>query len=70
MIEPTETEPKHELDLFIEAMIRIAGEIDKDPAFVLKAPYNTRAGRVDETTAARKPVLRWKPPVVTSRAAD
>jgi len=28
---------------------------------VLKAPHSTRVSRVDETTAARKPVLRWKP---------
>jgi glycine dehydrogenase subunit 2 len=60
MIEPTETEPKYELDEFIEAMITIAKEIEADPAEVLKAPRNTRVGRVDETQAARKPVLRWK----------
>jgi len=27
----------------------------------LNAPHNTRIGRLDEATAARKPVLRWKP---------
>ena len=32
-----------------------------DPTFVLKAPYSTRVTRLDETTAARKPILRWKP---------
>ncbi|MCU0247625.1 MAG: aminomethyl-transferring glycine dehydrogenase subunit GcvPB [Bryobacter sp.] len=61
MIEPTETEPKQELDLFADAMISIAEEIEKDPAFVLKAPHATRTPRVDEVTAARKPVVRWKP---------
>jgi glycine dehydrogenase subunit 2 len=71
MIEPTETEPKYELDEFIQAMITIAKEIEADPAEVLKAPRNTRVGRVDETLAARKPVLRWKPlPPAVSRAAD
>jgi len=59
MIEPTETEPLQELDIFIETMISIAKEIETDPGFVLKAPYNTRVGRVDETQAARKPILRW-----------
>ena len=61
MIEPTETESKRELDLFIEAMISIAKEVEDDPELVLKAPHNTRTSRVDEVAAARKPVLRWKP---------
>src|SRR5205814_5689459 len=61
MIEPTESESKEELDLFIDAMKAIAEEIKEDPQFVLNAPHNTRAARLDETTAARKPILRWKP---------
>ncbi|HSB15360.1 MAG TPA: aminomethyl-transferring glycine dehydrogenase subunit GcvPB [Bryobacteraceae bacterium] len=61
MIEPTETESKRELDLFVAALIAIAKEVEEDPEIVLKAPYGTRTGRVDEVTAARKPVLRWKP---------
>ena len=61
MIEPTETEPKHELDLFIDAMISIAKEVEADPQFVLAAPHDTRTSRVDETTAARKPIVRWRP---------
>ena len=61
MIEPTETESKRELDLFVEALIAIAKEVEEDPEIVLKAPHGTRTGRVDEVTAARKPVLRWKP---------
>ncbi len=60
MIEPTETEGKQELDQFIEAMVNIAKEVENDPLFVLKAPYDTRTSRVDEVAAARKPVLRWK----------
>jgi glycine dehydrogenase subunit 2 len=70
MIEPTETESKSELDAFIEAMIAIAKEIDTDPQFVLKAPHHTRTPRVDETTAARKPILRWKPQPAVNKAAD
>jgi glycine dehydrogenase subunit 2 len=61
MIEPTETETKHELDRFIDAMIEIAEEVEKDPDLVKTAPHSTRTSRVDEVTAARKPVLRWKP---------
>jgi len=61
MIEPTETESKDEIDVFINAMISIAKEIETDPQMVKGAPYNTRTSKVDEVTAARKPVLRWKP---------
>jgi glycine dehydrogenase subunit 2 len=61
MIEPTESASKEELDEFIEAMRAVAEEVDEDPEFVLKAPYSTRVSRLDEATAARKPILRWKP---------
>jgi glycine dehydrogenase subunit 2 len=61
MIEPTESEPKEELDLFIEAMKSIAEEVEEDPQFVLDAPHDTRISRLDETLAARKPILRWTP---------
>jgi glycine dehydrogenase subunit 2 len=60
MIEPTETEGKRELDQFIEAMISIAQEAEADPQLVKTAPHNTRTSRVDEVSAARKPVVRWK----------
>jgi len=42
-------------------MRSIALEVEEDPQFVLRAPYTTRVTRLDETAAARKPVLRWKP---------
>ncbi|MBI4875412.1 MAG: aminomethyl-transferring glycine dehydrogenase subunit GcvPB [Acidobacteria bacterium] len=61
MIEPTETESKQELDLFADALISIAKEIEEDPKEVTAAPHLTRTSRVDEVTAARKPVLRWRP---------
>ena len=70
MIEPTETESKRELDLFIDAMISIAQEIDTDPKSILQAPYSTRTSRVDEVLAARRPIVRWKPDRATSQAAD
>jgi glycine dehydrogenase subunit 2 len=61
MIEPTETESKAELDLFIDAMISIAKEVDDAPGTLKQAPHSTRTSRVDEVTAARKPILRWQP---------
>jgi glycine dehydrogenase subunit 2 len=70
MIEPTETEGIRELDLFVDALVSIAKEIEEDPQVVLKAPHRTRTSRVDEVTAARKPVLRWKPEPTTGAAAD
>jgi glycine dehydrogenase subunit 2 len=63
MIEPTESESREELDLFVEAMQSIAREVQEDTETVLTAPHSTRVSRLDETTAARKPVLRWKRPV-------
>ena len=68
MIEPTETEGKRELDLFAEAMISIAKEIETDPETVRTAPHNTRTSRVDEVTAARRPIVRWKPGAAGSEA--
>jgi glycine dehydrogenase subunit 2 len=60
MIEPTETESKLELDLFAEAMSSIAREVEENPELVKSAPHSTRTARVDEVTAARKPIVRWK----------
>lgn len=60
MIEPTETESKETLDSFIEAMIQIAREAEENPEVVQEAPHTTVIKRLDETLAARKPVLRYK----------
>ncbi|MGG4221436.1 aminomethyl-transferring glycine dehydrogenase subunit GcvPB [Paenibacillus jamilae] len=57
MIEPTETESKETLDAFVDTMIQIAREAEENPELVLNAPYTTPVTRLDETTAARKPVL-------------
>jgi len=61
MIEPTESESKEELDLFIDAMKSIAEEAETEPDTVINAPHTTRISRLDEVRAARQPVLRWKP---------
>ncbi len=60
MIEPTETESKHELDEFIAAMQSIAEEAERDPELIHRSPVTTRTSRVDETRAARKPILKWQ----------
>ncbi len=57
MIEPTETESKETLDAFIAAMREIDRETREDPEVIKSAPHNTPVRRVDETTAARKPIL-------------
>lgn len=60
MIEPTETESKETLDGFIQAMREIAVEVKTDAASILNAPHNTVVKRLDETAAARKPIVKWK----------
>ncbi|MGM0874187.1 MAG: aminomethyl-transferring glycine dehydrogenase subunit GcvPB [Bacillota bacterium] len=60
MIEPTETESKETLDSFIDAMIQIAKEVEETPELVQEAPHTTVIKRLDETTAARKPILRYQ----------
>lgn len=59
MIEPTETESKETLDGFINTMIQIAKEAEETPEIVQEAPHHTVIKRLDETQAARKPVLRY-----------
>ena len=58
LVEPTETESKQELDRFVEAMAAISAEALSDPESVKAAPHLTRLRRLDETRAARSPVLR------------
>jgi glycine cleavage system P protein (glycine dehydrogenase) subunit 2 len=60
LIEPTESVGHADLDAFIEAMKDIDRETRENPELVHDAPHSTRIGRLDEATAARKPVLRWK----------
>ncbi|KGP91939.1 glycine dehydrogenase [Pontibacillus chungwhensis BH030062] len=60
MVEPTETEAKETLDEFIGAMRQIHKEASDNPEIVQEAPHTTIVGRMDETTAARKPVLRYQ----------
>src|SRR5260370_41342109 len=59
MIEPTEAESKATLDHFVDVMRQIARECAEDPERVRRAPTQQAVGRLDEVTAARKPILRW-----------
>lgn len=60
MIEPTETETKETLDLFVEAMKQIAEEIESDPENVKQAPFTLPVRRPNDVLAARKPILSYR----------
>jgi glycine dehydrogenase subunit 2 len=63
LIEPTESESKQELDLFCDALLSIARRAKAGDVDALKsAPHFAPRRRLDETAAARNPVLRWTPP--------
>jgi glycine dehydrogenase subunit 2 len=71
LIEPTESESKASLDLFVMTL--------RDLAFAAKrgdivrfsgAPYHAPRRRLDETRAARQPILRWTPPLPVQEAAE
>ena len=71
LIEPTESESKASLDLFIAtlrdlAMAALRGEAERFAA----APQLAPRRRLDETRAARNPVLRWLPPQPVRDAAE
>ena len=72
LMEPTETESKESLDQFIDVIRGLAARA-KEPgaeAYFHGAPYFTPRRRLDETGAARKPILRWRPEAKTSQAAE
>jgi glycine dehydrogenase subunit 2 len=60
MMEPTESEGRHEMDLFVDAMKAIAREAREQPEVVKGAPHTMPLRRLDEAGAARRPVLRWR----------
>jgi glycine dehydrogenase subunit 2 len=69
LIEPTETESKDTLDLFIETMRALMAKAKAGDAEALhQAPRLAPRRRLDETAAARRPVLRWQPPAVDKAA--
>ena len=62
LIEPTETESKAELDRFCDALEAVAKAAKAGDEALKSAPYLAPLRRLDETQAARKPILRWTPP--------
>jgi glycine dehydrogenase subunit 2 len=69
LIEPTESESKASLDLFIAALRDLAlaakrGDIERFAG----APYHAPRRRLDETRAARTPILKWTKPTIKSSA--
>jgi glycine dehydrogenase subunit 2 len=71
LVEPTETESKASLDSFVETVKALAAAARSgDAARFRAAPIHTPRRRLDETTAARKPVLRWRPEPVQQQAAE
>ncbi len=72
LIEPTETQAKADLDQFIDALRHLAQKAKSGTAAAefQAAPVLAPRRRLDETLAARKPILRWKPPGPTAQAAE
>ncbi len=64
LVEPTETESKAVLDQFIGALRSIAMRAKNGDPALKSAPHFAPRARLDETMAARKPVLTWSEPVV------
>ncbi|MFV2056375.1 MAG: aminomethyl-transferring glycine dehydrogenase subunit GcvPB, partial [Thiohalomonadales bacterium] len=65
LIEPTETESKDIIDLFVEAMIKIDREANNNPELVKSAPHTLPVRRLDDVKAARELDLVWKPTTTT-----
>ncbi|WP_407672786.1 aminomethyl-transferring glycine dehydrogenase subunit GcvPB [Parerythrobacter jejuensis] len=62
LVEPTETESKAALDQFITAFRSVAERAKAGDEGLKQAPYYAPRRRLDETLAARKPVLAWTEP--------
>lgn len=59
MVEPTETESLETLDAYATVLAEVLERAAADPAYLAGAPRHTPVRRLDETTAARKPILRY-----------
>ncbi|MBF0492887.1 MAG: aminomethyl-transferring glycine dehydrogenase subunit GcvPB [Deltaproteobacteria bacterium] len=60
MIEPTETESLETLDLFCDALIKIAEEAKSNPDILHEAPHVTSHQKLDEVRAVKNPILKWE----------
>jgi glycine dehydrogenase subunit 2 len=71
LVEPTESESKASLDLFVAALRDLAMAAKRgDTERFTGAPYHAPRRRLDETRAARQPVLKWTPPKPAAEAAE
>jgi glycine dehydrogenase subunit 2 len=71
LIEPTESESRAGLDLFIAALRDLVfAARDGDTARFADAPRFAPRRRLDETKAARQPILKWSPPEPYEEAAE
>jgi glycine dehydrogenase subunit 2 len=70
LIEPTETESKASLDQFIAVMRGLAERAHSHPESFRAAPVLAPRRRLDETEAARHPILRWRPALPQQEAAE
>jgi len=68
LIEPTETESKASLDQFIAALRSIADRAKGGDQDLKAAPVHAPRRRLDETLAARKPVLTYREPQAAEAA--
>nr|VFJ45806.1 MAG: glycine dehydrogenase (decarboxylating) beta subunit [Candidatus Kentron sp. DK] len=60
LIEPTETESREALDAFVEAMVQIRQEAERDRKILETAPHTLPVRRLDDVKAAREPDLAWR----------
>ena len=71
LVEPTETESKESLDHLISTMRDLVQRaVSGDAEAFHAAPVHAPRRRFDETSAARQPILRWRPPADSSQAAE
>lgn len=68
LVEPTETESKAALDQFIGALRSVALRAKQGDSALKSAPHFAPRRRLDETQAARNPVLVWQEPVMAQAA--
>jgi len=68
LIEPTETESKAAIDQFVAALRSVAERAKAGDVSLKSAPHFAPRSRLDETLAARKPVLVWKDPPLAEAA--
>jgi glycine dehydrogenase subunit 2 len=61
MVEPTETESKETIDEVAALLIKLRRAVDSDPQSLRDAPLHTPVRRLDEVSAARKPILKYVP---------